>query len=78
MAIGYYDDAVTEKIKSWLADSSTLRVLAPDEANRLIQLRAEDSSDEPLKLPLIAISRNKDLEIESTIKQNKSFDGQET
>lgn len=75
MAIGYYDDAVTEKIKGWLADSSQLRVLAPDESNKLIQLNAEDSNDEPLKLPLIAISRNRDLEIESTIKQNKSFDG---
>ena len=75
MAIGYYDDAVTQKIKGWLADSSQLRVLAPDESNRLIQLKAEDSNDKPLTLPLIAISRNKDLEIESTIKQNKSFDG---
>jgi hypothetical protein len=75
MAISYYDDAVTAKIKGWLADSSKLRVLSPDESNRLIQLNAEDSGDEPLKLPLIAISRNKDLEIESAIKQNKSFDG---
>lgn len=75
MAIGYYDDAITHKIKGWLADSSQLRVLAPEESNRLIQLNAEDFSDAPLKLPLIAISRNKDLEIESTIKQNKSFDG---
>ena len=75
MAIGYYDDAITEKIKNWLADSSQLRVLAPEESNRLIQLNAEDKNDSPLKLPLIAISRNKDLEIESTIKQNKSFDG---
>ena len=75
MAISYYDDAVTQKIKGWLADNSKLRVLAPDESNRLIQLHAEDSNDAPLTLPLIAISRNKDLEIESTIKQNKSFDG---
>ena len=75
MAIGYYDDAVTEKIKGWLADSSKLRVLAPEESNRLIQLNAEDKNDAPLTLPLIAISRNKDIEIESTIKQNKSFDG---
>lgn len=75
MAIGYYDDAITEKIKGWLADSSRLRVLAPEESNRLIQLNAEDNNDAPLTLPLIAISRNKDLEIESTIKQNKSFDG---
>ena len=75
MAISYYDEAVTQKIKGWLADSSKLRVLSPDESTRLIQLAAEDSEDKPLTLPLIAISRNKDLEIESTIKQNKSFDG---
>lgn len=75
MAINYYDEAVTQKIKNWLADSSKLRVLSPDESNRLIQLNAEDSNDQPLQLPLIAISRNKDIEIESAIKQNKSFDG---
>ena len=75
MAISYYDEAVTQKIKGWLPDSSKVRVLSPDESNRLIQLRAEDSEDKPLKLPLIAISRNKDIEIESAIKQNKSFDG---
>lgn len=75
MAISYYDEAVTQKIKNWLADSSKLRVLSPDESNRLIQLAADDSNDKQLKLPIIAISRNKDIEIESAIKQNKSFDG---
>lgn len=75
MAINYYDEAITQKIKGWLADTSKLRVLSPDESTRLIQLQAEDSNDQPLQLPLIAISRNKDIEIESAIKQNKSFDG---
>lgn len=75
MAINYYDEAITQKIKGWLADSSKLRVLNPDETNRLIQLKAEDSEDKPLTLPLLAISRNRDIEIESAIKQNKSFDG---
>lgn len=75
MAISFYDEALTQKIKGWLADSSKLRVLSPEETNRLIQLNAEDTEDKPLKLPLIAISRNKDIEIESAIKQNKSFDG---
>jgi hypothetical protein len=75
MAINYYDEAITQKIRSWLADSSKLRVLSPDETTRLIQLNAEDSEDKPLTLPLIALSRNKDIEIESAIKQNKSFDG---
>lgn len=75
MAISYYDDAITQKIKGWLADTSKLKVLSPDESTRLIQLNAEDFNDAPLQLPIIAISRNKDIEIESAIKQNKSFDG---
>lgn len=75
MAISYYDDAVTQKIKGWLADSSKLRVLSPDESTKAFQLNAEDTNDQPLKLPFVSISRNKDLEIESTIKQSKSFDG---
>ena len=75
MAINYYDEAITQKISGWLADSSKLRVLSPEESNRLIQLNAEKTGDQPLTLPLIAISRNKDIEIESAIKQNKSFDG---
>lgn len=75
MAISYYDEAITQKIKSWLADTTKLRVLSPEESNKLIQISAEDSGDKPLKLPLLAISRNKDIEVESAIKQNKSFDG---
>ena len=75
MAISYYDEAITQKIKNWLADSSKLRVLSPDESNRLIQLMDDDSKDKPVKLPIITISRNKDIELESAIKQNKSFDG---
>ena len=61
MAISYYDDAVTAKIKGWLADNSNLRVLNPDETKRVIELQAEDSNDAPLKLPLLTISRNKEL-----------------
>lgn len=75
MAISYYDDAITAKMKGWLADSSDLRVLNPDETNRVIELHAEDSGDAPLKLPLLTISRNKEIEITNAIKQNKSFDG---
>ena len=75
MAISYYDEAVTQKIKCWLADSSKLRVLSPDESTRLFQLTAEENNDGPITLPILAISRGKDIEIESAIKQNKSFDG---
>ena len=75
MAISYYDDAVTAKIKGWLADNSTLRVLNTDETKRVLELHAEDTNDAPLQLPLLTISRNKEIELANAIKQNKSFDG---
>jgi hypothetical protein len=75
MAISYYDDAVTAKIKGWLASNSNLRVISPDESKRIVELQAEDSNDSPLQLPLLAISRSKELEIANAIKQSKSFDG---
>ena len=75
MAISYYDDAITEKLKGWLASNSQLKILSPDETNRLLTLMADESGDKPVQLPLLTISRNKDLELTSAIKQNRSFDG---
>jgi hypothetical protein len=40
-----------------------------------LALLADDSGDKPLKLPFIALSRNNDIELLSTVKSPKSFDG---
>jgi len=75
MACRYYDDLIAAKIKKWIPDSSTLRVLKPDESKRLFELTANDNNDEAFKLPLIAISRNNDIELLLNIKNPKSYDG---
>lgn len=75
MACRYYDDLIVAKLKKWLPDNSTLRVLKPDESKRLFELTANDNADEQFKLPLIAVSRNNDIELLSTVKSPKSFDG---
>lgn len=75
MAIHYYDDLVVQKIQRWIPESAPLRVLHPDETRRLIELAAQDNNDQPLKLPLIALSRSNDLELLSTVKTLKSYDG---
>lgn len=74
MAIRYYDDVIAAKLKRWnpVAD---LRVLKPNEVKRLFALSAEDSTDKPLTLPCIALSRNNDLEIEVNYKTPKSYAG---
>ena len=75
MACRYYDDLIVNKLKRWLPSNSPLRVLKPDESKRFFELTAEDNKDEKFKLPLIAVSRNKDIDITLNIKNPKSFDG---
>ena len=75
MACRYYDDVLTIKLHRWLPDNSNLRVLGPSETKRLFELTAEDRKDAPLQLPIIALNRHKDIELLSTVKSPKSYDG---
>lgn len=75
MAVRYYDDAIIQKLQKWVPESSKLRVLHPDESRRLFELTAADNNDKPLQLPFIALSRDNTIELQSTVKQFKSFNG---
>jgi len=74
MAIRYYDLALVEKIKKWIKDPN-LTILSPSDASRLFQVTADQLNDQPLKLPLISISRDPTVEILSTTKKALSYDG---
>ena len=75
MALRYYDDIIAAKIKYWMPDDNSLRVLKPDETRRLFETYADDKKDQNIKLPLIALSRNPDIELLVNTKNLKSFDG---
>lgn len=75
MACRYYDDILVAKILKWIPEASNLRVLGPSESKKLFELTAEDGNDQPFKLPIISLSRNKDIELLSTVKQPKSYEG---
>lgn len=75
MACRYYDDILAVKLQRWLPDNSNLRVLGPAETKRLFETTADDRKDAPLQLPMIALSRHKDIELLSTVKSPKSYDG---
>lgn len=80
MAIRLYDEAIVNKITSWIPDDTVqnknkLTILKPDEATRFFEMTLDDIKDQPLKLPLIAISRDKNIDILSVTKQAKTFDG---
>jgi hypothetical protein len=75
MAIHYYDDLVIAKLRRWIPEASNLRVLHPDESKKLFELTADDNRDQAFQLPLIALSRRDELELLSTVKNLKSYDG---
>lgn len=74
MGVRFYDEAVSNKIANWVKDPN-LRILKPDEATRLFEMTADRTGDTTLTLPLIAISRNRDIDILTPHKQPKTFDG---
>ena len=74
MAIRLYDEAIYEKIKKWVKDPN-MRVLSPNESSRLFQLRADQTDDKPITLPMIAISRGSNIDI-ATTKRALTEDGQ--
>lgn len=74
MSVRFYDEAVANRIKSWIKDPDLL-VLKPDETARLFQTRADIKNDKKLTLPLIALSREPEIEILNTQRKPMSYDG---
>jgi len=75
MALEYYDDAIIAKLKKWMPTNLQLRILKPNETKRLFETMADDSGDKNVKLPLIALSKNNDIELLLNVKAPRSFDG---
>jgi hypothetical protein len=75
MACRYYDDILITKIKRWIPEASNLKVLGPSESKRFFEITADEGKDKPFKLPIISLVRHKDLELLSTVKSPKSYDG---
>lgn len=74
MAIRLYDEALVNKIQSWIKDPN-LKVLKPDETTRLFQMRLDMNNDKPITLPLISLSRDPNINLDLVNKRNITFDG---
>lgn len=75
MSIDYYDDALVAKFSRWLPEQVDLRVLDKDDVKRFLSLEAEKTDDKPLKLPMLSLSMDPTIELLSTTKHSKSFNG---
>lgn len=74
MSVSLYDAAVVNKIKSWVIDPN-MTVLSPDDTAQLFKQTADQKDDKPIRLPLIAISRDRDIDINVTARRPQSFAG---
>lgn len=75
MSVNLYDEALAEKIQSWIPEDQHLTILKPDQTAALFQMTLDKNYDQPIKLPLIALSRETQINILNTNKQVKTFDG---
>lgn len=50
-----------------------MQILKPEETSRLFEIEADVNKDRALQLPVIALSRNKDIELLCTKKQPRTF-----
>ena len=77
MAVYLYDEALLNKIKGW-TQNTDIHLYGPNESSRLFETIADESNDNPIKLPLISISRPEGFTIKNPNKQPLSFDGMTT
>lgn len=75
MAVRFYDEALVAKLKNWTKNSNKLTILKPEESTRFFEMTLDQIKDKPLTLPLIALSRDKSIEILNMQKQAKTFEG---
>lgn len=74
MAVRFYDDALLAKLKKWTADTQ-VQLTGVNETKRLFEVVADKTSDKPIQLPLIALSRNGGYTIQEKYKQPRSYNG---
>ena len=76
MATFLYDEALVEKFKNW-TQKSQIDIYGPNETSRMFGVMADKSNDEPIKLPIITLERDRGFEIinDGTTRRPLSYDG---
>ena len=74
MAIAYYDKAIIEKLSNWTKNTQ-ITITSPNETKRLFETIADKNNDKPIKLPLLALTRNLGYNVSVTAKKPLTFNG---
>lgn len=74
MGIRLYDEALLAKLQGWTRNTK-LNITGVNDTRRVFQVIGDKTGDEPIKLPLITLSRPAGYEILNTNKRMLTFDG---
>ena len=74
MGVRLYDEALLAKLQGWTRNTK-LNITGVNDTRRVFQVIGDKTSDEPIKLPLITLSRPAGYEILNTNKKMLTFDG---
>ena len=74
MSVRLYDEALYKKIQSWII-TPNMRILKVDETKELFKNESYLNNDQPIKLPIISLSRDKNIDFTISTKRNLSYDG---
>lgn len=74
MSVTLYDEALLRKIRRWVSDKD-VTILGVDDSADLFKYKADIGDDKPLTLPLISISRDSRVNINSNAKKPLTYDG---
>ena len=74
MSVTLYDRALLRKIQYWVKDPN-ITILGVDQSTDLFKYRLDMNNDKPLSLPIISLSRDSRIAINSTTKRPLSYDG---
>lgn len=74
MGVRLYDEALLAKLQGWTRNTK-LNITGVNDTRRVFQVIGDKTGDEPIKLPLITLSRPAGYEILNTNKKMLTFDG---
>lgn len=75
MAIRYYDEALTNKIKNAIMTNDKILVLSPEESSGELFSDKADMNHDKLSLPMISLVRKREVDLLNTNKKPLTFDG---
>lgn len=74
MSVTLYDRALLRKIQYWVKDPN-ITILGVDQSTDLFKYRLDMNNDKPLSLPIISLSRDSNIVINSVNKKPLTYDG---